>query len=246
MGLIRRLTVSVATAVSLAATLVIGGVAAGGGFGEGPGHFTFQDVNASAAFFDPSSSAQVDVLVDRSLFRSRPRAGGTFETGQMTVLNVTVFDASGNESAFGCFVIPDGDFVVSSDLQQATLNTTVQSDFNGILIPVDGAGPQQADFCGGTGFDFPLTVAATWTGTGATAVQEGQGTFRCDSFLAVNHVRLTTANSLTLTMSVSGVGSFSGGPSQFLFGFVQSNHLIFDVAGTGILDQACGGGKGGG
>src|SRR5712691_10369306 len=131
MGLMRRATLSIATAVSVLASLTVITVVAQGGFGQGPGHFTFNDLSASASFFSPTDQSSQNVFVDRSLFMFRPKGGGGLQTMNMTVLSVSVFQPNPDPtmppliSDFGCFVIPDSDFVVSPDLQSASLNATV-------------------------------------------------------------------------------------------------------------------------
>jgi hypothetical protein len=251
MGSLRRLARFVGVLVSLAAALAVASVWAAGGFGQGPGRFTFNDTAAFADFFSPRDQSSENVSVDRSLFTFRARADGAFQTQMMTVLTVSVFVPNPDPTQpplvadFGCFVIPDTDFVVSNDLQSATLNATVdRSNFcPGFLVPVTGALPNKGGGGGGGGFTFPLTVTASWTGTGVNSTQEDQGTFRCDSFLAGHHGRTTSAMSSSVTVTISGIGTFSGGLNSF--GNVSVSSNAFDVAGTGILPPACGGGKGG-
>lgn len=254
MGLIRRATLSLATAVIVAATVTIVSVGAAGGFGFGPGKFTFNDTSAFTSFFDPATQANVNVSVDRSLFMFRPRAGGPVQTQNMTVLSVNIFTPNPDPtqppvvSDNGCFIIPDSAFVVSSDLQSASINATVDATnlCPGFLVPLTGAAPGAAKGGGGggTGFTFPLTVSATWTGTGAVTISENQGTMRCEGFVSITHNHNQSVLSAFVTTSISGIGSFSGG-RPFAFGNVSVSANVQDVAGTGILSAACGGGKGG-
>ena len=256
MGLIRRLSVSAGVAVSILATLAIASVGAAGGFGSGPGHFVFHDLSASASFFNPVDGSTLDLSVDRSLFINRPRGGGGSQTQPTTVMSINIFVANPDPTqppvvvAFGCFVIPDSDFVVSTDLQTATLNAIVdETNFcPSALVPLDGPEPAKGDGGGGGGFTFPVTVSATWTGTGAVGTQNQQGTFRCLSFVSAEQIRTQSAISSNVTAHVSDASGlsevFSGGAPE-IFAIVLNQTFTEEVAGTGILSPACGfGGKG--
>ena len=254
MGWIRRVTLSVGISVYVVAAVTIASVGAAGGFGSGAGTSTFHDTSAFANFFDPVTQANLNLSVDNGTFMFRPRGGGGVQTQMMTVLSVDFFlpdptNPTGPPLVVesGCFVIPAGDFVVSSSLQSASLNATVDETnlCPGFLVPVTGATPDPKGGGGGgpTGFTFPLTVSASWTGTGELQISENQGTFRCDSFISIMHNRGQSALSAQLSATVSGIGSFSGPPPAF--GDVSMNTSTFTTAGTGILPAGCGGGKGG-
>jgi len=251
MGRLRRATLSIGTAVSLLAALTVASVGAQGGFGQEPGHFTFDDVSSTASFFNPVDQSNASVSVDRSLFMFRPKAGGATTTQNETVLSVSVFvpdpvDPEGPPlvAAFGCFVIPDSDFVVSSDLQHASLNATVNESDScpGFLVPVLGDEPAKGGGGGGGGFAFPLTVTASWTGTGLVGTSDSQGRFACGSFSSSTHVQSRSALSSAVSASISGFGAFSGPEA---FGAVNVANIDMQVMGSGILPAGCGGGKGG-
>ena len=91
MGLLRRVTLSIAAAVSMLAALTVVSVGAAGGFGQAPGHYTFDDTSASASFFNPVDQSNQNVSVDRSLFKFKPKGGGPSTTQRMTVLSVNIF-----------------------------------------------------------------------------------------------------------------------------------------------------------
>jgi len=251
MGPLRRFALSLGVAVSVIATLTVVSVGAAGGFGSSAGHFVFTDLSATVSTFNPVDQSSEDISVDRSMFVIRPRAGGPLQTQQMTVLSVSVFVPNPDPTQppivadSGCFVIPDGDFIVSRDLQTASLAATVdETNFcPGFLVPLTGAEPAKGGGGGGGGFTFPLTVTATWTGTGVVGTQDDQGSFRCESFVSLTHNHFLSAASGNVTATISGVGSISGGTPN-VFGFVQSGTFVNDVAGTGIITAACGG-KGG-
>lgn len=252
MGLVRRVTLSIAAAVSMLAALTVATVGAAGGFGQAPGHYNFSDTSASVSFFNPVDQSSQNVSVDRSLFRFLPKGGGGMVTQNETVLSVDVFVPDPTDptlppilSAFGCFFIPASDFVVSSDLQHASLNATVnESDFCPVsLVPVLGSAPAKGGG-GGGGFTFPLTVTASWTGTGLVGNQSDQGVFSCGTFRAITHTASQTAYSSAVSATISGFGPISSGPDTFASVNVNSEQL--QVTGSGILPGGCvpGGGKG--
>lgn len=243
----RRVTVSLGVAVSMLATLTLASVGAAGGFGGGPGKFTFNDVSANASFFNPGDQSSTNISVDRQLFFFRPRAGGPLQGPQlMTVLSLNHFIPNPDPTQppitdqFLFAVIPDSDFVVSADLQTATLNATVDVGTCGEVIPLNGALPAKGDGGCGTGFSGPVTVNATWTGTGVVGTEEDNGLQRCGGFVATTHNRINSAFSANVTATITQVGAFSGGP-PFVFGSVSNSQFVDIVAGTGIISPACGG-----
>ena len=251
MQVLRRLSISVGFAVGLVSVLAVATVAASGGFGFGVGQFTFSDTSAFNSFFNPVDQSNVNVSVDRGTFLFKPRGGGGFTHSHMTVLNVNVFTPNPDPTmpplvdAFGCFVIPDADFVVSSDLQAASLNATVDETnlCPGFLAPVLGAVVGKAGGGGGgsAGFNFPLTVSGNWIGTGAVQEQTDQGRFTCQTFSANTHNDSRFVQSSFVATSISGFGTFSGPNS---FGQVDVTNQVMQVTGQGILSAPCGGGKG--
>lgn len=252
MGLMRRLTLSVGVAVGIVAVLTIASVGAAGGFGAGPGKFTFTDTAATASFFDPSNNSSVFLSVDHNTFMFRARAGGPLQTQAMTILNVNRFVPDPANPAGPplvsdsvCLAIPDSAFVVSGDLQTATLNAIDQSTLcPGFLVPITGAaaGAGKPGGGGGGGFTLPLTVTGSWTGTGLTATSLDNGNFRCGGFVSTTHSHNQGALSSAVTVTISGLGTFTGGP--FAFGNVTVNESTQNVGGSGVLPAGCGGGKG--
>jgi hypothetical protein len=250
MGLARRLSLSLGVAVALVSSITVASVAAAGGFGSSAGQFTFTDTSAFASYFNPADQSSTNVSVDRSLYLTRSRAGGPATTQTMTVLSVSIYVPDPTDpnlppvfEADGCFVIPDSDFSVSSNVQSASLNATVDESniCPGFLVPVTGAEPAKGGGGGGGGFTFPLTVTATWTGTGATAVSDDQGTFRCLTFVSSTHSHSVSAFSATVTASIAGLSSFSGGTADGVFGAASINTYNDIVGGTGVIAPACGG-----
>ena len=251
MARLRRLAISLGVAVSLVAAVTIASVGAAGGFGSSAGKFTFTDTNANANFFNPNDQSSLNVSVDRQFFMFRPRAGGPLQGPQlMTVLSANYFVPNPdptqpplvNDSAFA--IIPDSDFVVSTDLHTATLNTTIDTGSCQEVVPINGAQPAKGGGGGGcgTGFTFPLTITATWTGTGVIGVGVNNGTFHCGGFVSQTQQRSQSEFSASVNAAV-GPFSFSGGAPN-VFGSVGTSDQTFIVAGTGIISPACGG-KGG-
>ena len=249
MGLLRRVTLSVAIAVSVMASLTIAALGAVGGFGQAPGHYSFNDTSASVQFYNPADGSSVSVSVDRSMFMSKLNGGGGQPATTMTVLSIFVFGPNPDPtqppviSASGCFTIPAADFVVSSDLQHASVDATVNlnDSCSPFLVPVLGSAPLNLAEKGG-GLTFPLTVTASWSGTGLVGVQEDQGRFTCGTFATGTHTKTRTALSSTITATISGFGSFSTDRNSFGNVFVSDVQL--QVTGSGILPLACGGAKG--
>lgn len=248
MGLIRRVTLSVAAAVAMLAALTVASVGAAGGFGQAPGRYTFNDTIATASFFNPIDQSNENVSVDRSLFRFKPKTGGGSTVQNMTILSVDVFVPSPDPTqppitaASGCFVIPDSDFVVSGDLQTASVHATVSAGdaCPASLAPVLGGAPAKGSGGGGGGFTFPLTVTGSWTGTGLVGVTADEGSFKCGGFASTTDSRSQSALSSAVSATI---GAFSIGAQAF--GTVTVSKVQMQVTGSGILPAGClGGGKG--
>ena len=257
MKLIRRAAVSLGIAVSVAATLTIATVGAAGGFGGGGGTFTFTDTSAFVSTFNPIDQSSININVDRTTFMSRQRPDGTPQMQTMTTLSINQSIPNPNPtlpptSNSACLVIPESDFTVSSDLQTARLVVVDASTQCGFFkVPVSGAVIDVKAVGGGGGSTIPLPLSATvtWTGNGAVAFSQDNGTFRCLTFVAITHDHRQQALSASTTGSVASADglfsvSFSGGQRSGVFGAVSASTDVRDVAGQGILPEACGG-KGG-
>ena len=250
MGWFRRLSLSLGVAVSVLATLAVASVGAAGGFGSGGGRFVFNDLNANASYFNPVDGSNTNISVDRGMFFFRPRAGGPLQGPQvMTVLSLNYFVPNPDptqppitQKSLSA-IIPDGDFVVSSDLQSASVNTTVSAGSCAEVVPLNGVLPAKGGGGCGGGFTGEITVSVTWTGTGVVATQDDQGTARCGSFVSSTHSTVESQFSANVTANVTQLPSFSGG-APFVFGSVFNGEFVNIVAGSGIISAACGG-KGG-
>lgn len=175
------LVVSIVFCGSLAVAVVA--VAAGGGMS--PGKYTFHSTSADALFGmgkkggPPAPSWNVSVNQGLNSFKPT-HPGGPRTVTQSTMVFVSEFDANGN-GGFGCFVVPDANFSVSRDLQQAALHTVLTTDE---LCPGTGApvgGGKDVVFAGGGGTTLllPISVDVTWTATGAVTTLKQSFSLQC-------------------------------------------------------------------
>jgi hypothetical protein len=168
-----------------------------GGCGIGSGRCTITQLDAFSFWFtgDPTTGQQVNIDPVRSTFVMRPRGGPAVVTPLQTIVTVAVFSPTGTGTA-ACFVIPDSQFVVSSDLQHATLNATLTAGelCGGAMTPQLGT-LQASPFAGGGGpppgggLALPLTVNVTWTGPGAAFHTTSNSTQTCAGFTSSFHTQ---------------------------------------------------------
>jgi hypothetical protein len=168
-----------------------------GGCGIGSGQCTITQLDAFGFWFigDPITGQQVSIDPVRSTFVMRSGGGPAVVTPLQTIVNVSIFSSTGAGSG-ACFVIPDSQFVVSSDLQHATLNATLTAGemCGGALTPQLGT-LQAAPFAGtggpppGGGLSLPLTVNVTWTGPGAAFHTTSNSTQTCAGFTSSFHTQ---------------------------------------------------------
>src|SRR5260370_14478744 len=112
--------------------------------GLGPGKYTFHSSSANAFFGmgkkGGTPSASWSVSVNQGLNSFKPtHPGGPRIVNDSTMVFVTEFDANGS-GGFGCFIVPNGDFTVTRELQSAALHTTLTADeaCPGFGAPVGG------------------------------------------------------------------------------------------------------------
>jgi hypothetical protein len=203
----QRLLVTAVAAVIVCAITSTAAFAAGF---LGPGHFSTEFADASGLWFpDRVSPTFVQVSVDRNEFVFRPtqNAGGSSLMQHATILLVQF---KGNTFGFGCFIIPDSAFVVGSDTQSASVSVTI-TDPNtacpGFAVPLGslasgkpGGGPPP-----GGGIPLPLTVTATWSGNGATALTNSASQFSCGGMSVEDHFKVSSAQA-TSTVSLTMPG----------------------------------------
>ena len=209
------------------ATLIaasIGNPAAAGGkggpCGVGAGQCRITQTDAFGFWFtgDPITGNQVNINATRSTFVMRPRGGPAFITPLETVVNISTFSPVTNTSAGECFVIPASQFVVSSDLQAATLIATLTADelCPGFMTPQLGAGQAAPSGGGGGapggGFSLPLTVNVTWTGPGLAFKSTTTSNQTCGGFTSTFH---TQGSNTQATVNGNTLG-FGDGSTLFL------------------------------
>ena len=112
------------------------------------------------------------------------------------MVSVSIFSPLTGGGPSACFVIPDNQFVVSSDLQHASLNATLTADemCGGALTPL--LGTLQAAPSDGKGgpppggsLVLPLTVNITWTGPGLAFHSTSNSTQTCGGFTSSFHTQ---------------------------------------------------------
>jgi hypothetical protein len=186
----------IAGATLIAASVNTAAPGGKGGCGIGAGQCTITQLDAFASWFSPTNPQQVTIDAIRSTFVMRPRGGPAVITPLETMVNVSVFSATTGIGTGACFVIPDSQFVVSSDLQHATLNATLTAAemCGGAMTPQLGA--LQAAPSGGSGgpppgggLALPITVNVTWTGPGLAFHSTSSSTQTCGGFTASFHTQ---------------------------------------------------------
>ena len=120
---IRRLVLVFSIVVCRSLALAAAELAAGGGLP--PGQTLFSETSANA-FFGSGNGGPPNgffVFVNQGLNSFEPEdSTGTATVTRSTIVQLQMFIAGGGDAA--CYVIPDSDFVVSRNLQSATLHTT--------------------------------------------------------------------------------------------------------------------------
>ena len=205
----------------------------------GPGHSSSEFADVSAAWFPDATNLNfVDLSVSRNDFVFRPtrNSGGTATMQHATLLFVTVEGpaVAGSE----CFVIPDSDLVVGSDVQSASLHATVNA-----IDRCQGLPQSLSDVAAGKpggpppvpGIQFPLTVSASWSGNGTTARFNNSGRATCGSFAMESHSSVSTARG-TATGSVSMPG-LTVTPSPTDQASMDQGTNVSDIQGS--LSPAC-------
>ena len=114
-------------------------------------------------------------------------------------------------AGFDCFMIPDSAFVVGSGVQSASLNVTVNAVDRcpGFAEPLAGIAAGKAGGGGpppGGGFQFPLTINASWSGNGATSTVTSEDRSSCGGLSIENHTNDSSARgTATATLTMPGI-----------------------------------------
>jgi hypothetical protein len=139
--------------------------------------------NAGSSFTGGGTYASVSVTHDRFVFESDYALPIDREA---TIVSVYYF--SRDDFFFGCYVIPDGDFVIDSDLHSAELHTTVSGPSScGRVLRADGQ-PLGGDFADAAGGGGPgpgpgrataLRIDVRWDYLGAVGQSSSTYTDQC-------------------------------------------------------------------
>jgi hypothetical protein len=228
-----RLVITVISAVIVGALTSSAAFAAGF---LGPGHFSTDFADATSMWFPDANSpyfAQVSVNRNTFVFRPTQNSGGTSIMQHSTVLQVQLKGPAAGGS--DCFIIPDSDFVVGSDVQSASVNATVNAIDRcpGFAEPLAGLAAGKAGGGGpppAGGIQFPLTVSANWSGNGATSISTSSDRSSCGGLSIENHTSTSSARA-TATGSLSMPG-LAIAPSPSERATVDQGTVVSNVQGS--------------
>ena len=237
---IRRLALVFSIVFCGSLALAAAAVAAGG---MGPGKYTFNSSSANAFFGmgkkggPPAASWSVSVNQGLNSFKPMDPPGPRI-VNHSTMVFVSEFDALGN-GGFGCFVVPDGNFTVSRDLQSAALHTTLTASeaCPGFATPVGGS--KGVVFAGGNGgLALPITVDVTWSATGAVTTFQQSFSISCLDFNI-------DGNSTNQSTAAGAKGTISALSGQFNSEFADVDTTVGKLDIRGTPQAACSGPFGG-
>ena len=228
---IRRLSLVVGSLVAVSLVLAASSSAAGPAPGKGgggflpAGNYNFTTQRASFNLFGPDpSQPQIGLFVSGGPSVAKPQGGPSTTTSTVTMF-FNVFSYSG-VSGGGCVILSNpGDFAVASDLQSASLHTTITDT---------------TQLCGGPiNLTLPVQIDATWTGIGPIESTNDASTFACSGYTAETH-STDASNNANATLSISSLtGSFSATSA----GMGIRNQAVH--AQGAVPPDSCGGGAGG-
>jgi hypothetical protein len=170
----------------------------------------------------------------------RPRGGPATITPLETVVTIQLSTPTVN--GFGCFVVPDSAFVVSADLQTATLNATLDPNANlcpGLMTPLL-ANAQAGPLPGGggpPGGGLPaMTVSVTWTGPGLAFHSTNSSTQTCGGFTSNFHTQGSSSSS-----NANGTVTIVGGATMALGSTVSAGVDDFNsvINANGMPSPLC-------
>ncbi len=201
----RRIALGIAAALAASVGLASATLGAQAQF-IGAGNYDFAHTNAffqtsPSDFTQPSIFISVNVEHDISMPLGAPRT---------TTDNVQLFYDFSSESGFGegCVFLNPSDFTVSSDLQTATLSTTIAQD---------------TPTCGFPPFGTLPTIDVTWTASTPVLSFSGTGRFACVGY--TNESRSSNSSdgaNATATLAPALSGSFAATRASIL----SSDQLI--------------------
>jgi hypothetical protein len=222
-------------------------IAGGGGFPPTPGTYRTTDTATFADLLGPPStvcgpkgcgpgpSDEAFVSVDRGLLTFKPKTGPRLIQQNGTMLNLDAFAVDGS-SVFGCWIIPDRDFIVSSDLSSASLSTTVpaQSNCPGAPVAISAANgvSGKGGGGGGGGAGMPISLNVSWTYRGVVSHFTDDARQQCGSFETRGHLESSAA-----TATAQGQVSIVTETMTSNFGSIQSSAT--DQVVRGVPPDAC-------
>jgi hypothetical protein len=195
------------------------------GFGAGPtpaGRFRFFGIFANGFFGSPPGPTNQVSLFDNSQ-TSQPAGGPTTSSSEFD-LEVSFF--GGPFNGFGCFAVPSSD-VTLNGLVSASVQTTITGT------------PLCANGFSGYGLNFPMTVNATWTGTGPLMTIHEQNNYQC---LGYTQSQVTFVESKGATSSATvTMPDDLGNPVTLPLtgGFGSLTQVDQRIQANGVLQQAC-------
>jgi hypothetical protein len=228
--IVRRLVLVFSIVVCGSLALATAAFGAGGGFV--PGQTIFSETNANAFFGGAKGGPPQGfyVYVNQGLNSFEPEDGVTTIT-RGTMVQLTVF--SGSAVGGACYTIPESDFVVSRNLQSATLSTTL-TDANmckGKGSPAIGGAavaPLATNGVMPPTLTLPPSIRlnVTWTGNGVTGVQRTQTTSTC-----LDYSTESSRTSRAATSTAAGTISMLDGTFSAPYSLVGSLDGTIEVSG---------------
>lgn len=195
----------------------------------GPGKYTFHSSGANAFFGMGKKGGPAgpswSVFVNQGLNTFKPtQPNGPRIVNNSTMVFVTEFDANG-AGGFGCFIVPDGDFSVSRDVQTASLHTTLAA---GEECPGFGAavgGSKDVSFAGGNGgLALPIMVNVTWSANSPVTTFKQSFSIQC-----LDYREDGSSSNLDAQAAATGTISALGGQFSSDFGDVISSDGQLDI-----------------
>lgn len=229
-------------------SVALAGTALAGGGWPAPGVYKLADAAAFASLSGPPTtvcdpykgcgpgpSDSAYVTVDRGLHTFKAKGGGAPVIQQSgTMLTLGLYTASNGNYVFGCWMIPDSDFVVASDLSSASVSTTVppQSTCPGQPMGLTPAGALDGKPGGGGGGGSPITINVTWTWNGVVGHEHDAGQYACGSFKATAGFDYDVA-------SATSQGQFTGASATLTDDFSAITQSANNQVISGTLPDAC-------
>jgi hypothetical protein len=163
-------------------------------------HFSFRGPSADAFFtsIDPSGCIQTDVTV--FAVDGRFKQDGAPQVESSAFVGISRFDVCTGTlllDAFGSATLAPTEFVVDRELTSAALETTVTV----------------TDFVSGT--SFPVEMAVSWTGTGATFRQKTHSQIKTPGFMQTSRFDGTFREAAASGTVSDGTTNFTPEPAAF-------------------------------